>query len=95
MDLGAARVLSSSGRAEEVAAVVCFHAHQAAEKYMKGLIVAADEEPPRIHALPELLRRAIAHAPELDTGQLRTAAGGLNAYYIPSRYPIEVGGPEV
>lgn len=94
MDLEAALVIVSSERAEELAAVVCFHAHQAAEKYMKALIVYGDEEPPRIHTLPELLRRAIEHVPELDNEQLRTAASGLNAYYIPSRYPVEVGGPE-
>lgn len=91
MDMEAARVLSSDEGAGILAHVICFHAHQAAEKYLKALIVAGDEEPLRIHALPELLSRAISHVPELNTEQVHTAANGLNTYYIPSRYPIEVG----
>jgi HEPN domain-containing protein len=92
MDMEAARVLASDERPGILAHVICFHAHQAAEKYLKGLIVAGDEEPPRIHALPELLSRATVHVPDLDTEQVHTAANGLNAYYIPSRYPVEAGG---
>lgn len=94
MDLEAARVLASGETAEELAAVICFHAHQAAEKYLKALLVSKDEEPPRIHALPELLQRVTVHFPELEGPGLREVATNLNAYYIPSRYPVEVGGPE-
>jgi HEPN domain-containing protein len=43
--------------------------------------------------LPDLLRRTIAHVPDLDIRELRVAATNLNNYYIPSRYPAEVGGP--
>lgn len=93
MDLEAARVLVRDERLEGLAAVICFHAHQSAEKYLKGLLVASDQEPPRIHALPDLLRRTIACVPDLDTLELRDAANNLNIYYIPSRYPAEVGGP--
>lgn len=92
MDIVAARVLGTEERSEALAYVVCFHAHQAAEKYLKGLLVAHDEEPPRTHALPELLRRAIVHVPHLDHADSWDAATGLNAYYIPTRYPVEAGG---
>lgn len=91
-DLQTARILSEHEDAEDFARITTFHAHQAAEKYLKGLLVANDEEPPRIHVLPELLRRAIAHAPDLDSRKLRDAATNLNNYYVPSRYPAEVGG---
>lgn len=69
-------------------------AHQAAEKYLKALLVSKDEEPPRIHALPELLQRVTMHSPELEGPRLREVATNLNAYYMTSRYPVEVGGPE-
>ncbi len=35
MDMEAARVLNRDERLEALAAVVCFHAYQAAEKYLK------------------------------------------------------------
>lgn len=92
-DLMAARALVSEERAEGLASVVCFHAQQAAEKYLKGLLVVYDEEPPRIHALPELLRRVIIHAPELSSTDLEDAANGLDQFYITGRYPVDFGGP--
>lgn len=92
-DLRTARVLFEREDAEAFARIIVFHAHQAAEKYLKGLLAAHGEEPPRVHSLPELLRRAIAYVPELDSLELRDAATDLNNYYVPSRYPAEVGGP--
>ncbi len=35
--------------------VVCFHAQQAAEKYLKAFLVARSESPPRTHDLGALL----------------------------------------
>lgn len=49
------------------------------------------EEPPRIHVLPELLRRVVVHDSALDNRELRIATTNLNNFYIPSRYPAEVG----
>jgi HEPN domain-containing protein len=91
-DLRTARILVEREASEALAHIIIFHAHQAAEKYVKGLLVMSGEEPPRIHVLPELLRRAIAQVPDLDSRDLRVAATNLNNYYIPSRYPAEVGG---
>lgn len=42
--------------------------------------------------LPELLRRATRHVSDLDKRELRSAVVNLHDYYIPSRYPAEVGG---
>src|SRR5215210_1205652 len=92
-DLRTARILSEREDAGSFAHVITFHAHQSAEKYLKGLLVANGEEPPRVHALPELLRLAIMHAPDLDNRELRDAVNNLNGYFIPSRYPAEIGGP--
>lgn len=93
-DLRTARILSEREDAGTLAHVIAFHAHQSAEKYLKGLLAANGEDPPRIHVLPELFRRAIACVSDLDSQDLREAATNLNNYYIPSRYPAEVGGPE-
>lgn len=92
MDMEAARLISTVESSEALASVICFHAQQAAEKYLKGLLVVHDEEPPRIHALPELLRRAILHVSDLDTINLEDAVNGLDQFYIPTRYPVEVSG---
>lgn len=86
-------MLSQSDDAEALSYIVAFHSHQSAEKYLKGLLVAMGEDPPCIHVLPELLRRTISYVPDLDIRELRVAATNLNNYYIPSRYPAEVGGP--
>ena len=93
-DLRTARILHASEDAEALAHTTAFHAHQAAEKYLKGLLVVHGEGPPRIHALPALLQRAIHLVSDLDQTEIRDAAINLNAYYLPSRYPAEVGGPD-
>jgi HEPN domain-containing protein len=93
-DLLAARVLSTYEDAEALAHIVAFHAHQSAEKYLKGLLTLHErKEPPKIHNLRLLLTHAIRYAPELHTPELEDATNGLDQFYIPSRYPAEVGGP--
>lgn len=78
-----------------MAHVVAFHAHQSAEKYLKGFLALYElREPPRIHNLRLLLTHASDYAPELQTPELEDATNGLDQFYIPSRYPAEVGGPE-
>lgn len=37
-------------------AQICFHFHQAAEKYLKAFVIAADLEFKKIHDLPVILR---------------------------------------
>ena len=51
-DLRTARILNASEDAEALAHIIAFHAHQSAEKYLKGLLVVYGEDPPRTHALP-------------------------------------------
>ena len=45
--------------------IVVFHAQQAAEKFLKALLVSHGQQPPKIHDLTRLLTICLAHAPEL------------------------------
>ena len=65
---------------------VCFHFQQAAEKYLKALIVAHDLELRRIHNLMELFVISKKAVPEVDS--LKESCAYLNPYYIDTRYPV-------
>jgi HEPN domain-containing protein len=45
--------------------IVVFHAQQAAEKFLKALLVSHDILPPKTHDLTKLLTLCVAHAPGL------------------------------
>lgn len=93
-DLQAARILSEQEDAHRLAHIIAFHAHQSAEKYLKGLLAKHQGvEPPHIHNLRKLLSEVFRYAPEFETPALEDASNGLDQFYIPSRYPAEVGGP--
>jgi len=62
-----------------------FHAQQAAEKYLKALLVRHQVEFPKTHDLGELLD-LLATADAALAQQLR-AAEGLNPYAVDTRYP--------
>jgi HEPN domain-containing protein/predicted nucleotidyltransferase len=67
--------------------VVCFHAHQSAEKLLKACLVARWVRPPRTHNLRRLLdtcRRA-----GVDLPGLRRPCENLQRLYPRSRYPKE------
>lgn len=94
-DLQTARILAEREDVNVLAHVVAFHAHQSAEKYLKGLLALHRRvEPPKIHNLRLLLTRATEHASGLRSPELEDATNGLDQFYIPSRYPAEVGGPD-
>lgn len=64
--------------------MVCFHAQQCAEKYLKGWLVYRNVEFPRTHDLVVLLRQAE------ESGLRGTSLGDvqpLNRYTIEARYP--------
>lgn len=67
-------------------AQICFHFHQAAEKYLKAYIVAFDLEFERIHDLPVLLKTCMQKDPDLQ--RILDDCKFLNRYYIEARYPI-------
>jgi HEPN domain-containing protein len=67
-------------------AQVCFHFHQAAEKYLKAFIVAHGLEFRPVHNLIELLKICKAKAP--DASAIEEACYYLNPFYIDTRYPV-------
>ncbi|MFN3466715.1 MAG: HEPN domain-containing protein [Candidatus Brocadiales bacterium] len=67
-------------------AQICFHFHQAAEKYLKAFIIAKGLELEKIHDLVRLLKICSTREPTLM--DLREACEFLNPFYIETRYPI-------
>ena len=72
--------------------VVAFHAQQAAEKYLKGFLVARGSIVPKIHDLVSLLTACRRHDPSLES--LRSDADRLTRLGWASRYPDTPGDPE-
>jgi HEPN domain-containing protein len=67
-------------------AQICFHFHQAAEKYLKAYIIAHDLEFEKIHDLPVLLKICMQKEPKLQI--ILDDCKFLNRYYIEARYPV-------
>ncbi|MEA3282120.1 MAG: HEPN domain-containing protein [Euryarchaeota archaeon] len=67
------------------AAIICFHAQQCAEKYLKALLISHNIEPPRTHSLETLLDLIVYNVPELE--QYRDMLTGLTPYSVEYRYP--------
>ena len=67
--------------------IVCFHCQQAAEKYLKWVLVLHDIEPPKIHDLEELEKLCENIAPQFETLFGKCAA--LTEYAVHTRYPDE------
>lgn len=67
-------------------AQICFHFHQAAEKYFKSFIIAWNLEFKKIHDLPVLLQLCLTKEPGLEI--LMDDCKFLNRFYIDTRYPV-------
>ncbi len=67
-------------------AQICFHFHQAAEKYLKAFIVAYDLELEKTHNLIYLLKVCKRKEPALSA--LSDECEFLNPLYIDTRYPV-------
>ncbi len=67
-------------------AQICFHFHQAAEKYFKAFIVAHDLEFKKIHDLIVLHKACTVKEPAIIV--LIDDCRVLNQYYIDTRYPV-------
>ena len=59
---------------------VCFHCQQSAEKYLKSILIANDEKPPRTHDLLLLNELASRHHDELK--KLSDTLEELNPYSV-------------
>ena len=65
--------------------VVCFHAQQAAEKYLKGYLVWLDIEPKRTHDLEDLV--LLAGTKDKKILGLKDMLAELTPFAVESRYP--------
>ncbi len=70
--------------------LVCFLAQQAAEKSIKAFLYATGQEDVWGHSVADLC----VEAGELDPAftELKTSAGPLDKFYIPTRYPDALPG---
>ncbi len=67
---------------------LCFHCHQAVEKYLKGFLVFNHKEFPKTHDLVFLIN--LCEEVDKDLKKIKKKAAILNRYYIESRYPPEI-----
>jgi HEPN domain-containing protein len=67
-------------------AQICFHFHQAAEKYLKAFIVCHDLEFKKTHDLINLLTTCSSQNKSLSS--LMTECENLNTAYLDTRYPV-------
>ena len=67
--------------------IVCYHCQQAAEKYLKWVLVLHDIDPPKIHDLEELEKLCEKINPQFETLYEKCAVLTENAVH--TRYPDE------
>ena len=65
--------------------IICFHAQQAAEKYLKAYLVFLEQEFPKTHALEDLV--LLASSKDSVSRNLFTVASELSPYAVEIRYP--------
>lgn len=65
---------------------LCFHYHQAAEKYLKSFIVAYNLTFRKIHNLKELMQ--ICQEKDASFSDVEEQCIYLNQFYIDTRYPV-------
>jgi HEPN domain-containing protein len=82
-DLGVAKLLLKDNA---YPAVICYHAHQVAEKYLKGYLAYSDIEFEKTHHLDDLLE-GIAAKVDKEFQKYNEEALLLTSYYFESRYP--------
>lgn len=70
----------------------CFHAQQAVEKYLKGLLAWRERPIPRTHDLEELQRLCVEDEPMPDLSSLDLTE--LTAYAVELRYDAEFWPPQ-
>lgn len=67
-------------------AQICFHFHQAAEKYLKAFIIAHELDFRPVHNLLELLEICREKEPRVE--EIKEPCYYLNPFYIDTRYPV-------
>jgi HEPN domain-containing protein len=74
-------------RARPLYDLVCFHCQQAAEKYLKALLIELGVSFPKTHRLEELLMLLLPH--DRTLGKMRRTLVALTRYAVDYRYPNE------
>ncbi|MDP3741034.1 MAG: HEPN domain-containing protein [bacterium] len=64
----------------------CFHAQQAGEKYLKGLLVYRGKEFEKVHDLERLIE--LGGGNRLSQPGIVQGASVLSSFYVQARYPI-------
>jgi len=90
-DLRVAEILLKSSDPPIPYSAICFHAQQAAEKFLKGWLVSRGLPAPRTHDLESLVRRGAKLEPSLEA--IRDAAARLRPFAVAPRYPGEIPEP--
>lgn len=85
-DLAACRKLAQDSLSE-MADVVCFHAQQCAEKYLKAFLNKTGHEAPKIHSLKVLVE--LTREVDAEFNNLLEDAAQLEEYAVEFRYPGE------
>ena len=65
--------------------IICYHCEQAAEKFLKAVLVQFDKEPPKTHDLVQLCKLCCEVNERF--GQLADACIELTPYGVQVRYP--------
>ena len=71
-------------------AAACFRAQQTAEKALKAFLIATAERVVLGHSVLELIQRCETY--EVSFAPLRSKAGKLDRFYLPTRYPDSLPG---
>jgi len=80
-------IILSRQRKNNLSDIVCYHAHQCIEKYLKALLAKHKISIPKTHDLLFLIDRLII--PESDLGLIKDVVRELNGYAVELRYPGE------
>lgn len=83
MDLSAAEYLMNM-RPTPIE-IICYHCEQAAEKYLKAVLIRFDKEPPKTHDLVQLCKLCCDVSERFE--QLVDACIELTPYGVQVRYP--------
>lgn len=75
---------------EELYHLVCFHAQQAVEKFLKAQYAKLNKPIPKVHSLVELVHGLVIQIPEFE--DFRDDCISLDRFYLPTRYPDALPG---
>ena len=88
-DIDSAEIMLKAGKYN----MVCFFAHQAAEKSLKAFLVNIKRNPPRIHNLVDITNLCAKYNESFK--EILPKARILNQFYIPTRYPFASPGTKL